>query len=57
MSLVYLQNGMGADVAAWNKRGGDGGDGRGTEAGEVMKFCSKIHREPWKALEKGRDGV
>lgn len=25
MSLVYLKNEMGADVAAWNTRGGDGG--------------------------------
>lgn len=32
-SLVYLKNEMGADVAAWNTRGGDGGGGRGRETG------------------------
>lgn len=33
MSLVYLKNEMGADVAAWNARGGDGGGGGGREMG------------------------
>lgn len=49
MSLVHLNN----DVAAWNKGGGN----EGKETEEAVRFCSKTHREPWEALEQGRDGV
>lgn len=58
MSLVYLKNEMGADVAARNTEEvmPPSGGGRGRETGGDEIF-SKTHREPWEALEQERDGV
>lgn len=50
--MMHLNNEMGADVAAGNKREGDG-----RTQGRAMRVCSKTCREPWEALEQGRDGI
>lgn len=49
--MIHLNNEMWADVAAGNKRGSDG------RRREGIRFCSKTYREPWEALEQGRDGI
>lgn len=46
--MVHVNNG----VAAWEK----GGVMEGRRQRKV-RFCSETLREPWEALEQGRDGV
>lgn len=45
---MHLNNEMGADVAAGNKREGDG-----RRQGRAMRVCSKTFREPWRLWSRG----